>query len=457
VFPLFSSLTRTIRERGITAVLDGLLSKRRSHGFVRAVFPDFFSETSDIDELVIPRFFDEISRYEADINFSLPSDELYQDTPLQKVYFPNTVGKKFLVDFPEAGLLYAKISHTKRFISLLKGDKERKKGAQEDLWKVGDFSLFCCSDLCQHGNDGQYPGSANAPLRNAAYKAMLEVERRTTREWHGWVPSLVSRDFDFDGALEYLFQGALVNCFVRQRGAAVFELDYLPAAWNYQNTIALATQIPRETESSFYDIIAPQNCTGNGEDAAPATVRRLGTEIWRQDDIDRKHLRIDFRLPARENGPWAALESHKEYKLCDNTLTVRYKLINTDAKQLNFSFITRLNLSFADDKDKMLRIFAYDTWQSFNNTSEKRPIALTSTGIQQVEAIDFQDINNELIVNVSSDSAFDSVIKQFSAPYKNALGEIIDQYQWTSIWPRKQITLNAGATTEFVFKVEFFK
>lgn len=454
VFPVFSSLKEKFLENGIFTTIDTLLSQRKNKKFVRMIVPDFFNQDKN-KETYINNFFEDISKYENDINFSLPDKEQKNQENFQKIYFPQMANKKYLIDYPEAGLLYSKITRTKLLIEQLKGDKERKRSAQEDLWKAQGFNLFCYDDQCENSvkNETHYPGIYNAGLRNMIYRAVLEAER-TTRDKSGWMPSLTVYDFDFDGVDEYLFQGKFMNCFVRKRGAVLFELDYIPIAWNYQNTITFPDSDYHNTESTFFDIIAPPEydvCKTGYSDG----LRVLGTEIFEETGIERIHQTAAFYSPPCE-GAFGCIEIKKDFKLNGNIILTHYKLTNTGNDLLKFKFITKINLSFSSDSDNILRIFAYSSYKSFSNNGEKTAIPNNQTSILGVEAIDFQDLRNELIINISSDSNFDANLFCVKAKYRDPLGEINDQYQWTKILAQKNCVLKSGESTEFVFRLGIF-
>ena len=463
VFPLFSRLGKAMRERGAAAALEELGKKRAKENFVRTVFPDFFPANEDAEnEAFIRRFFEDVSRFEGRFTFSLPGREEPVSQTRQKVYFRQTIDKKYVVDFPEAGMIYAKMTHTKTLIEQLKGDKERKISAREELWKAEDFSLFCYDEQCENfpANAGgeRAPGVLGASLRNASYSAMLGAER-ITREKIGWLPSLAAYDLDFDGAFEFLFQGKKMNCYVRLRGASLFELDYMPVSWNYQNTLSLpvhpAAPFPRDIEASFSDLLLPPESEVYDGGSCPGA-RSLGGEVYKQVSLDRIHQTAVFSLEPRA-GPFGAISLLKSYKLSGNIFTVHYKLTNTGSEKLAFTFLTKINLSFPSEDEKVLRLFAYDSYTSFSNNGEKTAIAQSETPVSNLMAIDFQDLRNELIINVSCDEKFDAQLQQVKAARRSVFGETTEEYQWTRLCPRIRRVLDVGAETELCFKLAIYR
>ncbi|MDR0289338.1 MAG: alpha-amylase, partial [Treponema sp.] len=178
------------------------------------------------------RFFEEISRCESFVETVMPGKLAKSLKNMEKLCFPDSScsagrasPRRFIISHPEAGGIYSKMVFTNVLINQLRGDKSRKDSAHEELWKAQSSSLFC-----QIGRQGLH----NNVLRNAAYGALLGAER-VTREKGKFSPSLVPFDFNMDGTHEWLFQDAKINCYVQSLGGGIFEMDYLPKAWNYLN------------------------------------------------------------------------------------------------------------------------------------------------------------------------------------------------------------------------------
>ena len=47
-----------------------------------------------------------------------------------------------------------------------------------------------------------------------------------------------------DNSIEYLYQGSELNAYIHTRGGALFELDFLPASWNYLDTMVERDEQP---------------------------------------------------------------------------------------------------------------------------------------------------------------------------------------------------------------------
>ncbi|MDR2159018.1 MAG: DUF1925 domain-containing protein, partial [Treponema sp.] len=250
VFPLSGRMKKEFAEKRASVVLKNLAEELPAGGNCAvSVFPEqLFAEDgpSQPADITFHKFFEELSRCESYVDFTCPG-KLYRSlTGLKRAYFPDSLGeisdlepapggeyprsqervlpRRFIIDTPEANGIYSKMFFTHLLINQLRGDKSRKQAAREELWKAQGYDLYY---------PGKYhTGIGSHTLRKAAYRALLGAEK-ITRETGKFLPSLMNFDFDLDGEGEYLFQGEKINCYVRLKGAGVFELDFLPKPWNY--------------------------------------------------------------------------------------------------------------------------------------------------------------------------------------------------------------------------------
>ncbi len=136
--------------------------------------------------------------------------------------------RRCLTRYPEVNLLYSRMVYTHLLVNQVRGDKYKKIAARTELWKGQSGTVYWNSPA-----GGVHAGH----LRKAAYRAFLEAEQ-IARVSEMFIPSLISLDFDMDGENEFLYQGESINAFVHKLGAVLFELDFLPIHWNYQDTLA---------------------------------------------------------------------------------------------------------------------------------------------------------------------------------------------------------------------------
>ena len=236
--------------------------------------------------------------------------------------------RRLLLRHEESLALYSKMHYVRILVGQLRGDKSRKKTAQEELWRGQ------CGDAYWCGPSG---GIAQLAVRAAAYGALIEAEK-TTRLRGTFAPGVISADVDFDGVKEILYQGADLNAYVHLRGGSLTELDSFMSRWNYVNVMASAEGEPRVL--AFQD-----RCMRNGnfgsdlggfalshysltESDRPANIAALSHEGWVNLGGARRSLGLKKTFVFRKGG-----------------LSVDYELVNRSADKLSFRFVEEFNLS----------------------------------------------------------------------------------------------------------------
>jgi hypothetical protein len=310
--------------------------KAKSGARVLAAFPEFQNDS----EAEIGRFFDKILRDMRDkkIECALPGKMYRSGESLGRACFapsPDTDPRRVLIRHPEANLIYAKSFFLHGVINQLHGDKERKKAAREELWKAEAADVL--SD----------EGIAQSSLRRNAWRALLGAERvtRDTGKTKGktrdgdFKPSLLAFDFDLDGETEYLFQDKNVNCYVKARGASLFEFDFLPKGWN-----CLDGYSETDERGAFADFLKM------GADAEAGETVSLAAELF-DAQCDRQKNRASFSLVPKK--PFDGLLLEKIYRLEKNILSVSYSFANRGpaaeggrAEKIAFCFSPRCFFSF---------------------------------------------------------------------------------------------------------------
>jgi hypothetical protein len=452
IFPLSKTLRAEFAQKKPFQALHALAEKMSQEGdLVASVFPGELYRAggpSQSPESMFHDFFEDLSRCDAFVDFTSPG-KFYRNLPaLKKAYFPNSLGacpaqekspplqvlpRQFLIDYPEANGIYAKMIFTHVLINQLRGDKSRKRTAREELWKAQGCDVFCPS--------GEY-GIVCPPVRKAAYRALIGAER-ICREKGGFIPSLMSFDFDLDGAGEYLFQDAKINCYIRLRGAGVFELDYLPKTWNYLDTFASGD--PRERRAAFVDRLVPAGLSpqdilaGRGKG-----IRQCGQEPYELAELDRVHGKLSFRLPCRMGLPFGQVEIGKSYFLKKDTLSVSYTLTNRGKDTERFQFSPAIDLSFPGEGESCVRFFKIK--------SGAKDAPFSEAVVQDAEGVKIQDLKNEVQIVLGSKKIFTACIA--SVKTAGVHGQAPDLYQSTCLMPVQEVVLPRGETwtTEFTLK-----
>jgi hypothetical protein len=355
VFPYSFRLQTEFAQRDASLVLKDLV-KETPFGGERliSIFPEQIfakSGSAEAPEITYHHFFNALAQViedEGTVKFVTPSRIFKSLRGLKKAYFPGESARHFLITYPEANGIYSKMIFTHVLINQLRGDKSRKHTAREELWKSQGYDVFC-----HPGDGGIYRNTA----RKAVYKALLGAEK-ISRDNGRFIPSLMAFDFDLDGREEYLFQDRVINCYVKTEGASIFEFDYLPKTWNYLDTLARRREsyvkgplVEDECQrTAFADRLAPLKFSlEDAREGRFAGTRFCGKEQYGLVDMDRLHGKARFRLPVNNDLPFGKIELEKEYRLKNDTLTVRYVLINRGIMQETFNFIPEIDFAFAGD------------------------------------------------------------------------------------------------------------
>ncbi|MDR2477910.1 MAG: DUF1926 domain-containing protein [Treponema sp.] len=439
VFPLCQQAEAALAEKNISTVLDDL---RRRQVAEREMVVSIFPEKLRADPVESPdytwnRFFEELSLCEF-TETVMPGKLLKNLQGLKKVSFPDSTRKsaasgdgcvtprRFLIEHPEADGIYSKMIFTGLLINQLKGDKSRKQSAREELWKSQGCGLFYSLD-----RQGLYRHS----LRNAAYSALVGAER-ITREKGKFAPSLVPYDFNLDGTGEYLFQDTRINCYVQAAGGGIFELDYLPKAWNYLNTCG--------GRLAFADRLLPASIKLEELPCGPVAGGRLCRhERYELIDMDKVRRKVSFRLNAAENLPFGSVEIEKTFSLKKDIVTVAYSLCGKSAAKETFLFAPEIDLSFPGEGDCFTRFFVSRAGGKDTPPSE--------SVLRGAESLKLQDLKNEVQIILSATQIFDGRIASVRI---SGLDDDC-QYQATCVMPLFAVHLENGEKWNVEFNLKF--
>jgi hypothetical protein len=462
IFPISSRLTRDFTAGKLKGAVEQLAREVPPGGRrIVSVFPEqwaFKSEDAQKTEEGLFRLFEELSQCESFADFNTPAKLYKSRQGLTKAYFPDSLEgepaddspdgegrvtfcpRQFLITYPEANGIYAKMMFTHVLINQLRGDKSRKRSARESLWKAQGLDSFY-----RRPEGGIYRNT----VRNAAYRALLGAEK-ITREKGVFIPSLMTLDFDLDGEDEYLFQEEYVNCCVKTLGAGVFELDYLPKTWNYLATLELREEgAAGRFRTGFADFLAPPNFPPKALAANPPAFpgRCCVLERYEVLETDKAHKKARFRLSPNTDLPLGSVEIEKTYCLKKDSLLVRYILTNRGGKELRFTFIPRLDLSFPGEGENYQRVLK-------PGSEAKSALPKAEGTIPDTSGVEFRDLKNEVILTLESDRNFDAYIAPTRVPCR-IHGKVVPLYQSTCVLPVTALVLEAETSwkTEYRLKL----
>jgi len=440
IFPVSSSVEKNLEEKSFSLCfleLKGKFTEEYKPGSnsdffdekIVCIFPEKVSSSpEEPPDAAWSRFFEEISLSDEFVETTLPSKILKNHKPFKKASFPDSSSygndfspRRFIIENDEANSIYSKMIFTNVLINQLKGDKSRKVNAREELWKAQDSCLF------SPGN-----GHLRSELRKAAYSSLLRAER-LTRDKGKSMLSVIQHDFNFDGNKEFLFQGSSLNCYIRQKGASIFELDYMPIEWNYLDCGVSKTG----RRMAFADYLLPLDAKiDSPETFSGKKVRFCFNEEYEAIAQDKKG-KYCFKLnPASGNVPFGGMEIHKCYLLKKDNCTVFYTLKNTGKNKQDFLFMPEINFSFAGFGDEYVRFYSTDTGGK-DVPAEKN---LNTSGLK------INDVKNEGQILLSS-------VVSFSGCILPAFND--NMYQATCILPVFTLSLESGESwnNEFCLKL----
>ena len=290
--------------------------------------------------------------------------------------------RKNIVHYPESGRLYGKMMYVHLIVGQVRRDRSRKKTAKEESWKGQGHVPFW------HAPGG---GIYDNRIRKAAYSSLIEAEK-TTREKGIFSTTVNVTDIDLDGADEFLYQGQFINAYVHRRGGAVFELDYVVTAWNYQDVMARYREPYHDEEdekngfdtgprSSFVDHLFAEECSLEDYLQGRVAERSAFAEaLYYPKKVDKEHKDLELEVHRwikadgakvkersetrekteawrktenRKKGAWLHLNKHYDFQ--KNSINVRYRLQAEKGKKVQGLFSTELNLSFPEsDKERLV-------------------------------------------------------------------------------------------------------
>jgi hypothetical protein len=434
IFPVSLSTEKELEEKSFSHVFVELKNKfeevcgQCESEKMICVFPDKVSSSpEEAPDTAWNRFFEEISLSENIVETTLPNKFLKSHKIYKKESFQNSSAvkdnfspRKFLIEHDESNSLYSKMIFTNVLINQLRGDKSRKLSAREELWQAQDSCFFSPGG-----------GYLRGELRKSAYSSLLRAEM-LTREKGKFVSSTIQYDFDFDGVKEFIFQDAVINCYIQPKGAGVFELDYLPKEWNYLD--CGTNEYGRR--ASFADVLLPYDIkTEKPDDFYSENSRLCFNEQYESITQDKKG-KLCFKLPARGEGiSFGEIEINKCYLLKRDVFTVSYNLKNTGKETVKFKFIPMIYYSFAGVGDEYVRFYAVE--------NDRKDVHLDYKF--DSDNIKILDVKNEVQILVSSAKQFSG----FLSPVFNN-----DLYQAVVILPIFSISLDSGEawTNEFIQK-----
>ncbi|MFP4483884.1 MAG: alpha-amylase/4-alpha-glucanotransferase domain-containing protein [Spirochaetaceae bacterium] len=340
-----------------------------------------------------------------------------------------------LTQYPESNRLYSKMQYIHVLVNQIRGDKYRKRLAREELWRGQNHNAYW------HTPAG---GIYTSRLRKSSYASLIEAEK-VTREKGIFIPSIITLDFDMDGLSEFLFQGQEMNAYVHSIGGTVFELDYLPKPWNYQDTMTRhreayhrgsepADAYPR---NSFIDHFI------RSEESADRFYRMKHHElgdfvqgVYEPESVHKEDHRLVLHRDGhvKTSGGEIPVHLRKTFTFHGAGLQVAYRIVNKGARPLTARFATELNTALPPVHQATATLVAVGAdGVEHELTDEER----TLTGTERLLCRDYV---HSVAVHLESPGANSIWCLPIETTYLSH-GELITEYQATCIVPQWELEL----------------
>jgi hypothetical protein len=169
-------------------------------------------------------------------------------------------------------------------------------------------------------------------------------------------------------------------------------------------------------------------------------MRFCGAEVYEVLEADKARQKANFRLGAVETpaSMLNSIEINKTYYLKKDSLLVQYRLVNQGREKANFDFIPRLDLVFPGEGEEYLRVY---------RVGPEGKDALIGGGkeLSDARTVELDDLENELIITLSCDKAFNA---HFAPVYASCsvYGQERRFYQSTCVLPVTHLSLESGAS-----------
>ncbi len=363
VFPVFDAVESLPELVPPDVALDSLHSKFPSWPLITLFYPGdasarlWASSGLESPDLLYERSFAAIQR-NTSIETTTPSRFFKSASSMGRAYFaagaakllmdrslhPNSAQtalsvstgspRRLLLRYEESMALYAKMQYVRILVGQLRGDKARKKTAQEELWKGQ------CGEAYWYSASG---GICSLAIRQAAYSSLIDAEK-TMRMEGDFAPGIILADIDFDGQQEILYQSSAYNAYVRSRGGALVELDSFRSLNNYIDVLTEDGQTwPRRC---FHDHIYAKGGFGPDLSAFPDTDYQCAAS-------DRSANLAEFTCKCSTVQPEAGrdgagqqeLAITKSYSFKRTSITLNYCIANSDKTPQSFRLGVELNLT----------------------------------------------------------------------------------------------------------------
>jgi len=350
--------------------------------------------------------------------------------------------RQYLVRYPEIGLLYARLIYTHIQVSQIRGDRQKKQAALDELWRGESGAAYW------HGTEG---GVYAGHLRQAVYRAFMEAERLARRPGM-FMPAVIEVDFDIDGGLEYFYQGKQLNALLHRVGGSLLELDYLPRGWNYLDTVARWPEAYHRYKyegcdsylrKGFLDHFLPPNADLERFDRM--NFQELGDFLSNPFELkelrrEQKEVVLHRQGRVRVNRKDYPLEMRKRYRFKESAIDVTVGLRNASGSPLELWYASETNLSLAGGEPACSKLWGVEE-------ERERELPAGASESKGLHAIKVQDLVNHVQIGLAASQPFSLWCLPVETVSYSAAGRA-RTYQGTCLLPQWRVSLKPGEEWE---------
>lgn len=235
----------------------------------------------------------------------------------------NVSVKKILCQNHFAYEMYKKIMYVSVLTNQIRGDKQRKISATQQMWKSQNAFFFM---------EVAKEPEKNRNLIFDFYKNLLLAEK-TARDQQ-FSDIFAQYDFNLDGLDEYISQTKNINAYVCLFGAKIFEYDFLLAHKNY-------CAVPVPETGMFLDYFLDENDLNVIHEKEPK--HSLKNEQYQQVKYSAQKSFLALRVKTNYKGMPISLK--KNYSFNGDFISVQFIIKNESEKRLSTIFASSLNIA----------------------------------------------------------------------------------------------------------------
>jgi len=306
-----------------------------------------------------------------------------------------TIARQLILQNQSSKHLYDKMYHVHTLMTLLRGDKARKKSAQEDLWRAQNGDAYW---------EGCLGGVRRPEVRLSAYKSLIEAEK-ATRVHGSFSPGVLMDDIDCDGEKEVIYQASDMDCYIHERGASVFELDSFRTKQNY---CCVYSPEGQRSINSFIDKFFEYGSFDN-------MLLSLESQPYAINDHEKSIQKVVFgRDFALKSGlSQQQMSIRKAYFFQKYCVSVDVELTNKSQHQTSFRFVSEINVQPCASWDEVEFI-------AVSGHERVKTLSLVHPPSVPAEALVLQTAQGKELLEIRSDKPFqlqlEHMIDNFETP-----------------------------------------